>query len=154
MLPLFTMVLPSFTGPDLGQQGPDPLVVGRVEPEHPFEDSRSLIEAAETPEAKAEAMHAAQKRTIVDATPWQKTIEIVTQRQLADANARLVMTYGLLGPVLESEVAQVRMGIETAEVSRKHLEKELLCPVDVASCASFVSVEYRVAVKVLRIRAG
>jgi len=47
------------------------LIVGRVEPEHPVEHASGLLEPTETPAAQAEAVHAAQERSVVDVAPRQ-----------------------------------------------------------------------------------
>ena len=59
-------------------------------------------------------MHAAQKRPVVDVAPWQHALEALAQRQLPDAQAHLIVANGLLGTVVEGEVAEMGVGVEAA----------------------------------------
>ena len=61
-------------------------------------------------------MHAAQKRPVVDKAPKQYAIKVVPQRQLADAKTDFIMSNGMLRTVIKDEIAQMRMGIEAAQI--------------------------------------
>ena len=56
-------------------QEPRALVVGRVEPEHPREDTLRLIKTSQAPETQSVSVQAAQKRPVIDVSPGQQAIE-------------------------------------------------------------------------------
>ncbi len=87
-----------------------------------------LVKAPKTPETQSIAVHAAQKRTVVDKAPRQHAGKVVTQRQLADAQTDFVMPDGILGMVVKDEIAQMRMGIEAAQVRLAQLHQNLYPP--------------------------
>ncbi len=106
------------------------MVVGRVQPEHLLKYVRRLVKALKTPETQSIAVHAAQKRTVVDKAPRQHAGKVVTQGQLADAQTDFVMPDGILRPVIKNKIAQMRVGIEAAQVRLAQLHQDLfrLCP--------------------------
>jgi hypothetical protein len=54
------------------------LVVVRIEPEHAAEHVARRGEVAPAPEAETVAMEAAQVGPVVDQTPWEETLEVVS----------------------------------------------------------------------------
>ena len=120
-------VFPSFLRPDLIDQEPHALVVGRIQPEHAVEDAPSLLEPAKAPEAQPEPMHAAEERPVVDPSPRQHALEAFAKGQLADPEPRLIVTDRVLGPVVENEVAEVRVGIQATEVGLTEIHQDLVC---------------------------
>jgi hypothetical protein len=109
-------VFPCRPRPDRVDQKTHALIVRRVEPEHPVEHPSGLLEPAETPAAQPKAVHAAQERPVIEAAPGQHAVELVAQRQLADTKSHLIMTNGLGGPIVEDEVAEVRMRIQATKI--------------------------------------
>lgn len=73
----------------------DPLVVGRIQPKKLLENPLGLVKAPETPKTQSVAVHAAQKRSVVDEAPGQHAGKVLTQRQLADAEAHFVVADGI-----------------------------------------------------------
>lgn len=88
--------------------------VSRIEPQHSIEDLRRLLESAEPPETQPEPVQAAQEWPIVNPAPRQRSAKAPLQRQLTDAEARLVMTDGILGPGIEYQVSEVCVCVQTA----------------------------------------
>lgn len=121
--PLWT-ILPALARTHLVNEKPHALVVRGVEPEHPVEDARCLLESIEPPETQAEPVHAAEKRPVVDEAPRQHAFEGGTERLLTDADAGLVGPDRLLGTVVEHEVAKVRMGVQAPEIGLAELHQD------------------------------
>ena len=101
--------------PNRSDQKTRALVVGRVQPQHPVEDAFRLVESTETPAAQPEVMQAAQKWPVIDEAPRQHAVEVVAQGQLADPKSHPAVANGLGRPMLEDEVAKVRMRIQATE---------------------------------------
>ncbi len=95
---------------------PHALVVRRVQPEHLLKYVLRLVKAPKPPETQSIAVHTAQKRTVVDKARRQNAGEVATQRQLADAQADFVMPDGILRSVIKNKIAQMRVGIQAAQV--------------------------------------
>ena len=76
-------------------------------------------------------MHAAEKRPIVDAAPRQHASEVVAKRELADPESHLVMTDRKSRVMIERQVAEMRMGVEAAQVrlAEVHQDRERLAQV-------------------------
>ena len=50
-----------------------------------------LVKTPKSPETQSVAVHAAQKRTVIDKAPWQHAGKAVTQGQFTDAQTDFVM---------------------------------------------------------------
>ena len=111
--------------PNRSDQKTRALVVGWVEPQHPVEDAFYLVEATETPATQPEVMQAAQEWPVINEAPRQHAVEVVAQGQLADAKSHLVVTNGLGRPMLEDEVAQVRMRIQATKIGFAESHQDL-----------------------------
>ena len=55
---LFAPILPRRLRPHVVGQEAHALIIGRIQPEHPVENVRGLLEPVKTPEAQPESMHA------------------------------------------------------------------------------------------------
>ena len=80
------------------------MVVRRVEPEHPVKDTLGLVKTSLAPEAQPVAVHASQKRAVVDVTPQEHTVETIAKGQLPDTKADLIMADGVLRPAVEDKI--------------------------------------------------
>src|ERR1035441_426068 len=109
-------VLPCHLCPNLVDEKPHALIVGWIQPEHAVEDAPGLLEPAETPETQPESVHASQKRPIVNPAPRQQAIEAFSKGQFTDPEPRFVMTNRILGPPVENQVAEMRVGVEAAKI--------------------------------------
>jgi hypothetical protein len=61
-------------------------------------------------------VQASQKRAVVDVPPQEHAVETITERQLADAKADLIVPDGILRPVVKDEVAEMGVGIKTTQI--------------------------------------
>ena len=75
----FPPILPCSLCSNIAYQETHTLVVGRVQPEHTFENAMGLLEPAEAPEAQPEPMHASKERPVVDPTPPKQPVEVFAE---------------------------------------------------------------------------
>ena len=99
-------------------------------------------------------MQAPEERAVVDVPPGKKPIEVFSEGELADPHANLVVTDGFLGIVIEGKIAEVRVGIETAEIRTKEVHERAVCFTVVAGLFQFNGFEYGIRIRVVRILAG
>jgi hypothetical protein len=56
-----------------------PLIVRRVQPEHPIKDTPGFLEAAQAPKAQTESVHATEEWPIINPAPWQHPVKTRTE---------------------------------------------------------------------------
>ena len=122
------LVMPNLPLSDLAKQEAHTLVVSRIEPEHTSKDLLCLFDPAKTRQTKAVAVHTPKEWAVVYVSPVQHAVEAVTEGELSDPNPDLIVTDGLLGRVIEDEVVQVGVGIQTPEILGKHGHEHAVCP--------------------------
>ena len=130
------------------------LVVGRVEPEHAGKNLFRFFEPTEPPETETIAVQTPEERTVVDVPPGKKTLEVFSERELTDAHAHLVVTDGFLRFVIEGNLAEVRMGIETPEISDEEVHERAVCFTVVAGLFQLDRFEYGIRIRVIGVLAG
>jgi len=100
----------------LAKQEAHTLVVSRIEPEHPSKNLVCLFEPAKAPQTEAVALHTPKEWAVVYMSPVQHAVEAFAEGELSDPNPDLIVTDGLLGRMIEDEVAQVGVGIQTPQI--------------------------------------
>ena len=123
--PIALQLFPGLAGLDGSEVEARALVVAGVEPQQLAEDSGGGVAVPQSPGTEAHAVQAAQARAVVDEAPREDAIELLAERERADAQADLVVALRFGGRAVEHEVAQVRVGVEAAQVSREQLHQDL-----------------------------
>ena len=113
---------------DLAKQEAHTLVVSGIEPEHPSKDLLCLFDPAKTRQTEAVAMHTPKEWPVVYVSPVQQAVEAFAEGEFPDSNPDLIVPDGLLGRVIEDEVAQVGMGIQTPQIRGKEAHELAMCP--------------------------
>ena len=111
--------MPNLPLSDLAKQEAHSLVVRRIEPEHTSKNLLCLFEPAKTPQTEAIAMHTPKEGAVVDVSPVKHAVEAFAKGELPDPNPNLIVTDGLLGRMIEGEVAQVGVSIQTPQIRGK-----------------------------------
>ena len=136
---------------NIGELKAGALVICGVEPKYTSEHLFGIPEPAEAPQAEAIAVEAAEERTVVYAAPGEKTANVLTEGELADLDAYIVVTDCRVGIAGESEVSQVGMGVETAEIGLKDIHEHTARSTVVARLFQFDGLQDRVSVWVVEI---
>lgn len=113
-----------------------------------------LVPSLELPQAHREPVHAAQEGPVVHQAPRQHAVEARAQRQLADANAHLVVGDRQRREARKAHVAEVRVGVEAAQVGLEQLVQERTRAAPVAAIAQIVRLEDGIGVEVLGVVTG
>src|ERR1035441_1432410 len=147
-------VFPCNLCPNVVDEKPHALIVGWIQPEHAVEDAPSLLEPAQTPEAQPESIHATEKRPIVDQAPRQQAIEGFSKRQFTDPEPRLVVTNRILGPPVENQVAEMRVGIQAAKIRLAEFHQYAVCSRHVAGVLPVVGFNDGIGERIVRVLPG
>ncbi|MEI9476569.1 MAG: hypothetical protein WCO26_08345, partial [Deltaproteobacteria bacterium] len=92
-------------------------------------------------QTEAVAMHTPKEWPIVYMSPAQHAVEVFAEGEFPDPNPHLIMTDGLLGRVIEDEVAQVGVGIQTPQIRGKQGHEHAVCPQGVTGLLQFNGIE-------------
>ena len=98
-------------------------------------------------------MHTPKEWAVVYVSPVQHAVEDLTEGEFPDSNPDLIVTDGFLGRVIEDEVAQVGVGIQTPQIRGKEAHEHAVCPQGVTGLLQFNGIEDGVRVGVVRILA-
>ncbi len=71
-----------------------------------MENAFGLVIVTKSTKTSTIAVHAVQKRAVIEITPRQDSIKVVSQGQLADAQTDFIMPDGILGTVVKGKIAQ------------------------------------------------
>ena len=117
--------LPVEAGADFVEQKSGALIVRGIQPEHAGENAGGFIESAKTPETQTISVQATQKWPVIGITLGQQTVETGAEGYLADCQPDRVVADGVLRKVVELQIAEVRVGIEAAQVGFAHIHQQL-----------------------------
>jgi len=130
------------------------LVVRGIEPEHASKYFFRVPEPAEAPQAEAVAVKAAEERSVVRAAPGKKAVEVLAEGEFSDLHSYVVVTDRRIWIAMESEVSQVSVGVETAEIDGKDVHEHAARFPAVARFFHIDGFEDRVRIGVVRIFPG
>jgi hypothetical protein len=133
--------MPNLPLSDLAKQEARTLVVSRIKPKHASKALLCLFEPAKPRQAEAIAMHTSKEWAVVYVSPVQHAVEALTEGELPDPNPDLVVTDGLLGKVIEDEVSQVGVGIQTTQIRGKKSHELTMCPQVVTGIPQFSGID-------------
>ena len=146
--------MPSFSFAHRVNEKAHTLVVRRIEPEHAGKNIVGLFDAAEPPQAETVAMQTPEEGTVVGVPPEKDAVEVFPEGELTDPHPDFVMADGRLGIAGEGEHAEVRMGIETAEISNEEAhEGEARLSVR-TGLFEFDRLEYGIRIGIVRVLTG
>jgi len=111
--------MPNLPLSDFVKQEVHSLVVRRIEPEHTSKNLLCFFKLAKTPQTEAIAMHTPKEGAVVDVSPVKHAVEAYAERELPDPNPNLIVADSLLGRMIEDEVAQVGVSIQTPQIRGK-----------------------------------
>ena len=127
------------------------LVVGGIEPEHAGKYFFRIPHPAEAPQAKTVAVKTAEERTVVCAAPGKETVKVLAEGEFSDLHPYVVVTDRGIGIAGEGEVAQMTVGVETAEIGNKDVHEHAARLPEVTRLFHIDRFEDRVGIGVVRI---
>jgi len=86
---------------------------------------------------------------VVEPPPGQQPVGEAAQREFADPQSDLVVAHRVGGDMVEDQVAEVGVGVETAEVGLAKFHEDLACSLVITGAPQVVGADNGIAIRIV-----